>query len=112
MGMRFFVYSKEMLEGSGRRVLISCLIRVVHTIVLWASLQDSAVVGRIRGKGRSAIIDFVERMTTLHQNAQQNAFDHFEAWHVVRTLQILDEQKLEARDEQERQRRKCRSPSH
>ena len=76
-----------------------------HDRSLWASLQDSAVVGRIRGKGRSAIIDFVERMTTLHQNAQQNAFDHFEAWHAsLRTLQILDEQKLEARDEQERQR--------
>ena len=76
-----------------------------HDRSLWASLQDSAVVGRIRGKGRSAIIDFVERMTTLHQAAQQNAFDHFEAWHAsLRTLQILDEQKLEARDEQERQR--------
>ena len=72
---------------------------------LWQSLQDEGLVAQVRGPGRAAIKAFAKQLQTVVESFTMDPRGHFDAFRrCLRTLGILDEARLDSRDEQERQR--------
>jgi DNA helicase II / ATP-dependent DNA helicase PcrA len=72
---------------------------------LWQSVQDEGLVAQIRGPGRAAIKGFVDQMSIVVDMSVIDSKTHYDGLRAcLRAFGILDEGRLDSRDEQERQR--------